>query len=126
MVRHVFFATNHGCAFNRLQYSAAFVATIEFNFVFGGIQLFLNTFGWEIVGLITVWMTASAHKQQTLWKFYFLYQLIEGFANCASVSLLRRHLMVWAIYAPRFIFASIFLVLNSIAQLLSILSPAFS
>jgi phosphatidylinositol glycan class O len=45
VVRHVFFATNHGCAFNRLHYSAAFVATIEFDFVLGGLQLFLNTFG---------------------------------------------------------------------------------
>lgn len=45
IVRHVFFATNHGCAFNRLQYSAAFVTKIEFDFVTAGIQLFLNTFG---------------------------------------------------------------------------------
>lgn len=45
VVRHVFFATNHGCAFNRLHYAAAFVATIEFDFVLGGLQLFLNTFG---------------------------------------------------------------------------------
>ena len=45
LFRHVFFATNHGCAFNRLQYSAAFVASIEFDFHIGGFQLFLNTFG---------------------------------------------------------------------------------
>lgn len=127
MVRHAFFATNHGCAFNRLQYSSAFVATIEFNFVFGGVQLFLNTFGWEIIGLLAVWMTTSAYKQQQrqmLWKLYFFYQLIEGFVNCISVSVLRRHLMVWAIYAPRFIFSSIFLFLSSIAQLFSIVFPS--
>jgi phosphatidylinositol glycan class O len=48
-VRHVFFSTNHGCAFNRLQYSAAFVATNEFGFALGGLQLFLNTFGKSVM-----------------------------------------------------------------------------
>jgi phosphatidylinositol glycan class O len=32
VTRHVFFATNHGCTFSRLQVSAAFVATKEFYF----------------------------------------------------------------------------------------------
>jgi len=125
VVRHVFFATNHGCAFNRLQYSAAFVATIEFDFVFAGSQLFLNTFGWEIVGISAVCLTSFAHRKPSLWKWYCFYQIIEGFCNCVSVSILRRHLMVWATYAPRFIFAAIFLVLNSVGQLIyNFLVPA--
>eukprot|EP00527_Entomoneis_sp_CCMP2396_P004377 CAMPEP_0198142846 /NCGR_PEP_ID=MMETSP1443-20131203/5531_1 /TAXON_ID=186043 /ORGANISM="Entomoneis sp., Strain CCMP2396" /LENGTH=93 /DNA_ID=CAMNT_0043805949 /DNA_START=16 /DNA_END=294 /DNA_ORIENTATION=+ len=48
VTRHAFFATNHGCAFNRLQVSAAFSATKTFYYELGGISLFLNTFGWEI------------------------------------------------------------------------------
>eukprot|EP00581_Thalassiosira_minuscula_P011788 CAMPEP_0183721204 /NCGR_PEP_ID=MMETSP0737-20130205/13555_1 /TAXON_ID=385413 /ORGANISM="Thalassiosira miniscula, Strain CCMP1093" /LENGTH=998 /DNA_ID=CAMNT_0025951175 /DNA_START=202 /DNA_END=3195 /DNA_ORIENTATION=- len=49
-MRHVFFATNHHCSFNRLQYSAAFVATGTFQFHIAGSSLFMNTFGWEILG----------------------------------------------------------------------------
>ena len=117
LVRHTFFATNHGCAFNRLQYSAAFVATVEFDFALGGIQLFMNTFGWELVGLILVWVTSFCQGKKNLWTWYCLYQLIESFFNCISVSLLRRHLMVWAVYAPRFLFSSIFLILNATGQI---------
>jgi phosphatidylinositol glycan class O len=117
VIRHVFFATNHACAFNRLQYSAAFVASMEFSFVLGGMQLFFNTFGWEILGLVLVIVTSSTLQKPYLWKWYCLYQLIESFCSCISVSLLRRHLMVWAVYAPRFLFASIFLILNGMAQL---------
>lgn len=112
VVRHTFFATNHGCAFNRLQYSAAFVATMEFSFALGGLQLFLNTFGWEIIGLIMVWLTSLMDHRPHLWTWYGFYQVMESFLNCISVSLLRRHLMVWAVYAPRFLFSSIFLILN--------------
>jgi GPI ethanolamine phosphate transferase 3 subunit O len=116
LVRHTFFATNHGCAFNRLQYSSAFVASIEFNFALGGLQLFLNTFGWEIVGLIVVWITSYMKHRPCLWIWYGFYQVTESFLNCISVSVLRRHLMVWAIYAPRFLFSSIFLILNCFGQ----------
>jgi hypothetical protein len=42
---------------------------------------------------------------------------LETLSSCISVSLMRRHLMVWAIFAPRFIFAGIFLVMNAVAQL---------
>lgn len=117
LIRHTFFATNHGCAFNRLQYSAAFVATMDFSFGLGGLQLFLNTFGWEIVGLIVVWMTSYMHGKKSLWSWYCFYQLVESFFNCVSVSILRRHLMVWAVYAPRFLFSSVFFILNSIGQI---------
>eukprot|EP00536_Pseudo-nitzschia_multiseries_P007401 jgi/Psemu1/195627/e_gw1.175.80.1 len=116
LIRHTFFATNHGCAFNRLQYSAAFVATMEFDFALGGLQLFLNTFGWEIIGLILVGVTSYMHGKKNLWSWYCFFQLVESFFNCISVSLLRRHLMVWAVYAPRFLFASIFLILNCVGQ----------
>lgn len=118
LIRHTFFATNHGCAFNRLQYSAAFVATMNFNFGLGGLQLFLNTFGWEIIGLILVWLTSFMHGKRNLWSWYCFYQFVESFSNCISVSLLRRHLMVWAVYAPRFLFSSIFFILNAGGQVL--------
>ena len=117
LIRHTFFSTNHGCAFNRLQYSAAFVSTVEFDFRLGGLQLFLNTFGWEIVGLILVWITSFVHGKKNLWTWYCLYQLVESFFNCISVSLLRRHLMVWAVYAPRFLFSCIFFILNALGQI---------
>mmetsp|Transcript_12535 Transcript_12535/g.25142 ORF Transcript_12535/g.25142 Transcript_12535/m.25142 type:complete len:543 (+) Transcript_12535:2-1630(+) len=125
LIRHTFFATNHGCAFNRLHYSAAFVATMEFDFALGGLQLFLNTFGWEILGLILVWIASYMHEKKNLWSWYCLYQLIESFSNCISVSLLRRHLMVWAVYAPRFIFASVFLILNCVGQTMTYFLPGF-
>jgi len=121
LIRHTFFATNHGCAFNRLHYSAAFVASMDFSFALGGLQLFLNTFGWEIIGLILVWISSYMHGKTNLWSWYCFYQLLESFFNCISVSLLRRHLMVWAVYAPRFLFSSIFFILSFLGQVIVVL-----
>jgi phosphatidylinositol glycan class O len=116
VTRQIFFLTNHGCAFNRLQYSAAFTATKDFNFMLGGISLFLNTFGWEVAGLAIAWLLSYRSGRQTTWRIYTIYQLVEAIFSCISVSVLRRHLMVWDIYAPRFIFSTIFSMLNLLAQ----------
>jgi len=120
-IRHLFFATNHACAFNRLQYSAAFVATEEFNFITGGASLAWNTFGYEVMGLLLLWINMPMSSSTTCCccsQWYGMYQLLETFFSVVSVSILRRHLMVWAVFAPRFIFSSIFLCFHCISQLL--------
>ena len=109
VTRHVFFATNHGCFFNRLQYSAAFVATEEFYFVIGGISLFLNTFGWEMLGFGFAWTMSQIPGRSELGRIYSALQLVEALTSCISVSVLRRHLMVWDIYAPHFLFTAVLL-----------------
>jgi GPI ethanolamine phosphate transferase 3 subunit O len=112
ITRHAFFATNHACFFNRLQYSAAFVTTTEFNFVTGGLSLFLNTFGWELAGMLVCF----ALKRRPVWTCYVSMQLVEALCSCISVSVLRRHLMVWDIYAPHFLFTSIFTILTCLSH----------
>jgi hypothetical protein len=42
-------------------------------------------------------------------------------ASCVSVSLFKRHLMVWAIFAPRFMFAAVFTMLNLAVCLLDLM-----
>lgn len=124
-IRHVFFATNHHCSFNRLHYSAAFVASNTFMFHLAGISLFMNTFGWEIVGSILVVVLSRCNRGEGkskgrnllsskahVWRWFLFYQWTEILSSCISVSLMKRHLMVWAIFAPRFMFAAVFTALN--------------
>jgi hypothetical protein len=101
------------------------VASSEFEYVTGGISLFVNTFGWEMVGLLLVPGVAAIVHRPKLWKWYCFYQWLETFTSCISVSLMRRHLMVWAVFAPRFLFAAIFLALNAAVQILmALLTPS--
>jgi len=111
-IRHAFFTTNHAPTFSRLQYSAAFVASDTFHFHAAGISLFLNTFGLEIMGTLLVMAVASqTNRRKGVWLWFCFYQLLEAAGSCVSVSLMRRHLMVWAIFAPRFVFACVFTVI---------------
>ncbi|KAI2508543.1 type I phosphodiesterase / nucleotide pyrophosphatase [Fragilaria crotonensis] len=91
VIRHSFFATNHACAFNRLHLSAAFIASMEFNFVFGGV-LFP-----EHIRMGVVWFVVGSRIEVV-----FCIPSSETAISCISVSVMRRHLMVWAVFAPRF------------------------
>lgn len=135
-IRHAFFATNHHCSFNHLQFSAAFVATNIFQFHIAGMSLFMNTFGWEIVGscLLLVYTTRSLRTKREsasqcrrsksdVWDWFLFFQWTEMLASCLSVRLMKRHLMVWAIFAPRFMFAAVFSVL---ALVLGVVNDVFA
>jgi phosphatidylinositol glycan class O len=136
VIRHVFFATNHHCSFNRLHYSAAFVATNTFMFHVAGSSLFMNTFGWEIIGSLLVMVLSrligskesiskkehsASRTGKTVWQWFLFFQWTEILASCVSVSLFKRHLMVWAIFAPRFMFAAVFTMLNLAVCLLDLM-----
>jgi phosphatidylinositol glycan class O len=121
-IRHAFFATNHHCSFNHLQFSAAFVATNIFQFHIAGMSLFMNTFGWEILGSCLILVYSRARRSNNhwgessslnrsnndVWDWFLFFQWTEILASCVSVRMMKRHLMVWAIFAPRFMFAAIF------------------
>ena len=126
-IRYFFFATNHQCSFNRLQFSAAFVATNTFQFHLSGVSLFMNTFGCEILGscLVLVYSqscyfsstrrssSSASAANYNIWQWFIYYQWTEMLTSCISVSLMKRHLMVWAIFAPRFMFAAVFTAVGS-------------
>ena len=101
-----------------MQFSSAFIFTTSFNFLLSGFLLFLNTFGWDILGALLLKYLCLKRKESkgnvdtTMWNWYCWFQLCESCVSCVSVSVLRRHLMVWAIFAPRFVYSIIFLFLN--------------
>ena len=136
-IRHGFFATNHHCSFNHLQFSAAFVATNIFQFHVAGMSLFMNTFGWEILGscLLLVYSRSrradtsreissqhiSCNNNNDVWDWFLFFQWTEILASCLSVRMMKRHLMVWAIFAPRFMFAAVFSVLAIVFGIVNVL-----
>lgn len=110
-IRSTFFVTGHACSFNRLQVSAAFVATENFHYAPAGVSLFINTFGWDIMGTIYAAKVCKVCGRADVWRWFCFYQVLETLFCCISVTIMRRHLMVWSIFAPRFVFSAIWLII---------------
>jgi phosphatidylinositol glycan class O len=109
-IRHAFYTTSHACSFSALQYNSAFVLSDKFSYWYSGMMLFLNTFGWDIVMLTVMYHKSKA--QTVKWYRYLTY--LEVLGSTLAVTIFRRHLMIYGIFAPRYYFSLIFAVVSEV------------
>ncbi|KAM7264085.1 hypothetical protein ACFE04_001768 [Oxalis oulophora] len=127
----LFFSTGHWCAFDGLRYGAAFVGFDEFKLIRQAILLTIDTFGFShILPILGLPFFVACHylfNQATnqgktslfmqLSQIYLIYGLITATTTTATilcVTLQRRHLMVWGLFAPKFVFDVVGLLLTDI------------
>lgn len=122
----LFFCTGHWCAFDGLRYGAAFIGFDEFILVRQAIFLTIDTFGFShvlpIFGLpfLVAHQYMSRKKQFILMRLsqvYMMYGLITAATFTVTmlcVTIHRRHLMVWGLFAPKFVFDVVGLILTDV------------
>lgn len=126
----LFFCTGHWCAFDGLRYGAAFIGFDEFLLIPQAILLTIDTFGFShilpIFGLSFLvarqYLFRSTNKSKwflllQLSQVYLIYGLITAITFTVTlicVTVHRRHLMVWGLFAPKFVFDVVGLVLTDI------------
>ncbi|XP_052188828.1 uncharacterized protein LOC127799126 [Diospyros lotus] len=133
----LFFCTGHWCAFDGLRYAAAFIGFEEFTIVPQAILLSIDTFGFShilpIFGLPFLVIRKLAFGQRKQRKQLFFLQLSQAYlmyglitATAAAFTVLcvtiqRRHLMVWGLFAPKFVFDVVGLILTDVLIILALL-----
>jgi len=116
-----YFATGHQATFTSIQWDSAFIGLSALKYPLGPILVILNTFSpFILVGaaapLLAVWnitpqagpdppsaLMYRSFKSSLAVMTYFHLLLV---ASTIASSYLRRHLMVWAIFAPRYMLAA--------------------
>lgn len=125
----LFYLTGHWCAFDGLRYGAAFIGFDHFHMIRQGILLSIDTFGvshilpiLSLPFIAMVWYdTTSKGKKlkdvilnniiQVLLMYGFITTITTTF-TIICVTIQRRHLMVWALFAPKYVFDAIELLLT--------------
>ncbi|KZV27432.1 GPI ethanolamine phosphate transferase 3, partial [Dorcoceras hygrometricum] len=118
----MFFSTGHWCAFDGLRYASAFIGFDEFKLIRQAILLTIDTFGFShilpICGLPLLVATQKGQSKQVfslrLCQVYLIYGLITAVTftfTMLCVTIHRRHLMVWGLFAPKFVFDAVGLAL---------------
>ncbi|KAL3621584.1 hypothetical protein CASFOL_036496 [Castilleja foliolosa] len=128
----MFFCTGHWCTFDGLRYAAAFVGFDEFNLIRQAVLLTIDTFGFShilpIFGLPLLFACCYPLKKNKrlfslrLCQVYLMYGLITAITvtfTMLCVTVQRRHLMVWGLFAPKFVFDVVGLLLGDSLILLS-------
>lgn len=121
-----FFKSGHTYEFNSLQWAAAFVGFEDMNMIGGGVLMFLNTFGPHIIltlQLPILLMSSQRGKMETSPIFrgvlmFLLFFALKSVLTSTFVFLQRRHLMVWRVFAPKYIFDNVTLLVIDILVVL--------
>ncbi|KAJ0980514.1 hypothetical protein J5N97_008769 [Dioscorea zingiberensis] len=125
-----FFYTGHWCTFDGLRYGAAFIGFDEFNIVRQGLLLAIDTFGvlhiipiLSLPLIVTLNHCYSKHSQVkanlflVLTQVFMSYGLITALTTTFTiicVTIQRRHLMVWGLFAPKYVFDVLGLLLTDV------------
>ncbi|KAK9050932.1 hypothetical protein SSX86_027557 [Deinandra increscens subsp. villosa] len=124
----LFFCTGHWCAFDGLRYAAAFIGFDEFTIIPQAILLTIETYGFSHIFptlglpfLVFAYGDSSdkgkGKREIQLFHAYLIYGLIMAVTSTFTVlcvMIQRRHLMVWGLFAPKYVFDVVGLVLTDV------------
>lgn len=97
-----FYVTGHRCNFPSLQIASAFTGFEIFNLYISGLLLTLNTLGSFLV-IFSAFNFKKSHIFYTV-AHILVYFTVTLFLTTLNTAVNRRHLMVWPIFAPKYIF----------------------
>lgn len=133
LLGHVlFFATGHQASFTNIQWKAAFIGVYSVVYPVSPLLVALNTYGGYIllalsIPLLALWNVSPtprgrnpiiADTLQAMLAFILQYTSIT-FTSAFFAAWLRRHLMVWKVFAPRFMLAGTTLLVVELTLILA-------
>jgi len=130
----LFFSTGHQSNFSSIQWSVGFIGLTDLNYYISGALVFFNYFGSYVlmvaaVPLLLTWQVPLLEGQENQLKsnigmgivWYLFTNGFDTLITIITAAWLRRHLMVWKVFAPRFILGSGILVLSCISVIFCLL-----
>jgi phosphatidylinositol glycan class O len=123
-----FFKTGHQAALSSIQWDSAFIPLFTIRYPWSPVVVALNTFGGQIlsvaaVPLVVLWKTNPKRKGvldavSRALGAYVSYFAVEALATMAWAGHLRRHLMLYRVFCPRFMMASVLLLVVDVVGIL--------
>ena len=127
-----FFATGHQAVLTSIQWKAAFVGFEVVTYPFSPLLVIINTWGPFALSalalpLVAIWKVSPRQQATTpilgdtlqLALAFIIYHSSITLASALFAAWLRRHLMVWKVFAPRFMLAGCTLLIIDISILIS-------
>lgn len=132
---HTFYATGHQSTISSIQWKSAFVLTPAVTYPSSPLMVGVNEFGpqfllamatpllalWNLAPLPHPLSTVQARRESVRAALGMsLYHSVLLLGSATASAWLRRHLMVWKIFAPRFMNAAATLIVVDVAVLLGV------
>ncbi|RKP22636.1 hypothetical protein SYNPS1DRAFT_19824 [Syncephalis pseudoplumigaleata] len=143
MAQHYYFATGHQATLASIQWRVGFIGLREMSWVVSPLLMVANTFASHIlfsaaIPLVVLWRlsgrrpapatTSQQQQPASIWtgvrRIVFAWSLVWtvlAASICIWCMYFRRHLMVWKVWAPRFMLGTVSALLSQLILLLATL-----
>ncbi|KAI2612604.1 uncharacterized protein GGS25DRAFT_476109 [Hypoxylon fragiforme] len=127
-----FFKTGHQAVLSSVQWDSAFIPLLTIRYPWSPLVVALNTFAGQIlacaaVPLLVLWKTSPKRKgvletTSRALGIFVTYYAVESLATMAWAGYLRRHLMLYRVFCPRFMMAAaVLLVVDLVGIVVALL-----
>lgn len=123
-----YFKTGHQAVLSSIQWDSAFIPLFTIRYPWTPLVVMLNTFGAQIlaavsVPLLSMWKVGPKQKGvlETVARamaVFVAYYAVEALATMSWAGWLRRHLMLYRVFSPRYMTAGVLLVVLDLVLLL--------
>ncbi|ROV95052.1 hypothetical protein VPNG_09476 [Cytospora leucostoma] len=123
-----FFKTGHQAVLSSIQWDSAFIPFFSIRYPWSPLLVIANTFAGQIlaavsVPLLVLWKTGPKRKGvlesvSRAFGVFVVYFAVESLATMAWAGWLRRHLMLYRVFSPRFMMAAIVLLIVDLVGIL--------
>lgn len=129
-----FFTTGHQATIPSIQWDAGFIPVDTIVFPFTHLFILFNTFGSQIlvalaVPLIAQWKISPSKEPSSLLTItartsltLVAYQTVVTLSSMVFAMHFRRHLMIWKIFAPRFMLAGLALGVTNVVVFIAVIA----
>eukprot|EP01128_Nolandella_sp_AFSM9_P011262 TRINITY_DN7986_c0_g1_i1.p1 TRINITY_DN7986_c0_g1~~TRINITY_DN7986_c0_g1_i1.p1 ORF type:complete len:272 (+),score=23.99 TRINITY_DN7986_c0_g1_i1:115-816(+) len=126
----LFYATGHSPQFSSLQFDLAYIGSDHYHFFRSLLLVLTNTFAPVLVCPLLVSALPGTPTPVLVLFSYSLAFTVSATTTALFTGVMRRHLMVWRLFAPKYLFDAIFMLLAQVTVVallsLSITSPLAS
>jgi phosphatidylinositol glycan class O len=131
-----FFRTGHQAALSSIQWRSAFIPLYKIHYPWSPLLVILNTFGAHIlvaiaVPLLPLWRRTERNKAASLSRkitravaALLLYYGVISLGTTIWAGLLRRHLMLYRVFCPRFMVGAVVLLIVDVVCIFISLNSA--
>lgn len=123
-----FFKTGHQATVSSIQWDAAFIPLFTIRYPWTPLVVVINTFAAQILAitslpLIALWKVGPKQRSalETVSRalgVFLAYYAVEALATISWAGWLRRHLMLYRVFSPRFMMAALLLLLLDVLGIL--------
>uniref|UniRef100_A0A5S6QD44 GPI ethanolamine phosphate transferase 2 n=1 Tax=Trichuris muris TaxID=70415 RepID=A0A5S6QD44_TRIMR len=107
LAQYAFYAVGNSNSLSTIDTSVAYVGLTSYQPVLSAALVFVRTYGSSLVVWILFWRSLNVQERHSVRCFVFLLAAVSTAFYMVIIELMRAHLFIWSVFAPKLLYLSV-------------------